>query len=49
MYLFLSTITDVCIDHVGFKVVLGENRKKVRSRSGGAIRVDLLDEGLHKA
>lgn len=41
---------DVRIDHVGFGVVLGEDKKKFRSRSGDTVRlVDLLDEGLHRA
>ncbi len=41
---------NVRVDHVGFGVVLGENRKKFRSREGDTVRlVDLLDEGLQKA
>lgn len=36
----------VRIDHVGFGVVLGEDRKKFKTRSGEVVRlVDLLDEG----
>lgn len=38
------------IDHVGFGVVLGEDKKKFKTRSGETIRlVDLLDEGLKRA
>ena len=34
------------IDHVGFGVVLGEDKKKFKSRSSETVRlVDLLDEG----
>lgn len=41
---------DVRVDHVCFGVVLGEDKKKFRSRSGDTIRlVDLLDEGLERA
>lgn len=41
---------DVRLDHVGFGVVLGEDKKKFRSRSGDTVRlVDLLDEGLQRA
>ncbi len=41
---------DVRIDHVGFGVVLGEDGKKFKSRSGDTVRlVDLLDEGLERA
>lgn len=40
----------VRIDHVGFGVVLGEDKKKFRSRSGDTVRlIDLLDEGLQRA
>lgn len=40
----------VRIDHVEFGVVLGEDKKKFKSRSGDTVRlVDLLDEGLEKA
>ena len=36
--------------HVGFGVVLGEDRKKFKTRSGDTVRlVDLLDEGLKRA
>ena len=38
------------VDHVGFGVVLGEDRKKFKSRSSETIRlVDLLDEGLRRS
>ncbi|XP_064636774.1 arginine--tRNA ligase, cytoplasmic-like [Lineus longissimus] len=38
------------VEHVGFGVVLGEDRKKFKTRSGDTVRlVDLLDEGLAKA
>ena len=40
----------VRIDHTGFGVVLGEDKKKFKSRSGDTVRlVDLLDEGLERA
>lgn len=36
----------VRIDHIGFGVVLGEDRKKFKTRSGDTVRLsDLLDEG----
>merc|ERR1719219_3399086 len=36
--------------HVGFGVVLGEDRKKFKTRSGETVRlVDLLDEGLKRS
>eukprot|EP00095_Tigriopus_kingsejongensis_P010442 maker-scaffold294_size218657-snap-gene-1.25 protein:Tk10442 transcript:maker-scaffold294_size218657-snap-gene-1.25-mRNA-1 annotation:"arginyl-trna synthetase" len=38
------------VDHVGFGVVLGEDKKKFKTRSGDTVRlVDLLDEGLKRA
>jgi len=38
------------VDHVGFGVVLGEDRKKFKTRSGETVRlVDLLDEGVKRA
>ncbi|CAH2009170.1 unnamed protein product [Acanthoscelides obtectus] len=38
------------VDFVGFGVVLGEDKKKFKTRSGDSIRlVDLLDKGLEKA
>ena len=40
----------VRVQHVGFGVVLGEDRKKFKTRSGDTVRlVDLLDEGLKRA
>jgi arginyl-tRNA synthetase len=41
---------DVRVDHVGFGVVLGEDKKKFKTRSGDTVRlVDLLDEGLKRS
>lgn len=41
---------NVRIDHVEFGVVLGEDKKKLKSRVGDTVRlVDLLDEGLQRA
>jgi len=38
------------LDHVGFGVVLGEDRKKFKTRSGDTVRlVELLDEGMKRA
>lgn len=38
------------VDHVGFGVVLGEDKKKFKSRSSETVRlVDLLDEGLRRS
>jgi arginyl-tRNA synthetase len=38
------------VQHVGFGVVLGEDKKKFKTRSGDTVRlVDLLDEGLKRA
>lgn len=38
------------LDHVGFGVVLGEDKKKFKTRSGDTVRLtDLLDEGLKRA
>ncbi|XP_072745001.1 arginine--tRNA ligase, cytoplasmic [Anoplolepis gracilipes] len=37
------------IDHVGFGVVLGEDKKKFKTRSGDTVKLtDLLDEGLKR-
>uniref|UniRef100_H2ZAM8 Arginine--tRNA ligase, cytoplasmic n=1 Tax=Ciona savignyi TaxID=51511 RepID=H2ZAM8_CIOSA len=37
------------VEHVGFGVVLGEDRKKFKTRSGDTVRlVDLLDEGMKR-
>lgn len=41
---------DVRIDHVGFGVVLGEDGKKFKTRSGDTVKLsELLDEGLKRA
>ena len=41
---------DTRIDHMGFGVVLGEDNKKLKSRSGETIRLrGLLDEGLERS
>ena len=38
------------IDHVGFGVVLGEDKKKFKTRSGDTVRlIDLLEEGMERA
>lgn len=38
------------IDHVGFGVVLGEDGKKFKTRSGDTVKLsDLLDEGLSRS
>ncbi|XP_033317975.1 arginine--tRNA ligase, cytoplasmic [Bombus bifarius] len=38
------------IDHVGFGVVLGNDKKKFKTRSGDTVKLsDLLDEGLKRA
>jgi len=38
------------VEHVGFGVVLGEDKKKFKTRSGDTVRlVDLLDEGLKRS
>ncbi|XP_058788641.1 probable arginine--tRNA ligase, cytoplasmic isoform X2 [Phymastichus coffea] len=38
------------IDHVGFGVVLGEDKKKFKTRSGDTVKLsNLLDEGLNRA
>jgi arginyl-tRNA synthetase len=38
--------SQVRVDHVGFGVVLGEDKKKFKTRSGETVRLaDLLDEG----
>lgn len=40
----------VRVEHVGFGVVLGEDKKKFKTRSGDTVRlVDLLDEGLRRS
>ncbi|XP_023945106.2 probable arginine--tRNA ligase, cytoplasmic [Bicyclus anynana] len=41
---------DQRLEHVGFGVVLGEDKKKFKTRSGDTIKLrDLLDEGLKRA
>ena len=43
-------LNKVRVDHVPFGVVLGEDKKKFKTRSGDTVRlVDLLDEGLKRA
>lgn len=38
------------VEHVGFGVVLGEDKKKFKTRSGDTVRLrDLLEEGLKRA
>lgn len=38
------------LEHVGFGVVLGEDKKKFKTRSGDTIKlIDLLDEGLKRS
>ena len=38
------------IDHVGFGVVLGEDKKKFKTRSGATVRlIDLINEGMERA
>ncbi|XP_077984935.1 arginine--tRNA ligase, cytoplasmic-like isoform X2 [Glandiceps talaboti] len=40
----------VRVEHIGFGVVLGEDKKKFKTRSGATIRlVDLLEEGLKRS
>ena len=41
---------DTDVDHVSFGVVLGEDKKKFKTRKGDTVRlVELLDEGLQRA
>ena len=49
--MFIGWLTPkVRAQHVGFGVVLGEDRKKFKTRSGETVRlVDLLDEGLKRS
>ena len=43
-------LLQVRVQHVGFGVVLGEDKKKFKTRSGDTVRlVDLLDEGLKRS
>ncbi len=46
-----GVLTDaVRVEHVGFGVVLGEDKKRFKTRSGETVRlVDLLDEGVKRA
>lgn len=38
--------SNVRVDHVGFGLVLGEDKKKFKTRSGDTVKLsDLLDEG----
>merc|ERR1712117_523422 len=49
-YNMTSSGEKVRIDHVGFGVVLGEDKKKFKTRSGDTVRlVELLDEGLKRS
>merc|ERR1712241_446054 len=49
-YNVTSSGEKVRIDHVGFGVVLGEDKKKFKTRSGDTVRlVELLDEGLKRS
>ena len=46
----LGWLDNVRVDHVQFGVVLGEDKKKFKTRSGDTVRlVDLLDEGVKRA
>ena len=46
----LGWLQNVRADHVTFGVVLGEDKKKFKTRSGDTVRlVDLLDEGVKRA
>lgn len=41
---------DVKLEHVGFGLVLGEDKKKFKTRSGDTVKLaDLLDEGLQRS
>ena len=43
-------VRDARLDHVGFGVVQGEDRKRLRTRAGSSVRlVDLLDEACDRA
>jgi len=38
------------VEHIGFGVVLGEDKKKFKTRSGDTVRlVDLLEEGCRRS
>ena len=46
----MGWLEKVRADHVTFGVVLGEDKKKFKTRSGDTVRlVDLLDEGVKRA
>ena len=46
----MGWLDKVRADHVTFGVVLGEDKKKFKTRSGDTVRlVDLLDEGVKRA
>lgn len=41
---------DIKLEHVGFGLVLGEDRKKFKTRSGDTVKlIELLDEGLQRS
>ncbi|KAL5012715.1 hypothetical protein ScPMuIL_011266, partial [Solemya velum] len=49
-HLGLYNPSRVRVEHTAFGVVLGEDKKKFKTRSGDSVRlVDLLDEGLKRA
>ena len=49
-FIFDDFFFQVRVQHVGFGVVLGEDKKKFKTRSGDTVRlVDLLDEGLKRS
>ena len=44
------TVEGQTMTHVGFGVVLGEDKKKFKTRSGDTVKLkDLLDEGCTRA
>ena len=46
----MGWLEGVRVDHVPFGVVLGEDKKKFKTRSGDTVKlVDLLDEGVKRA
>lgn len=48
--MFIYFTDKVQVQHVGFGVVCGEDKKKFKTRAGDTVRlVDLLDEGLKRA
>jgi arginyl-tRNA synthetase len=43
-------VTDVALEHISFGSVLGEDRKPIKTREGGAIELEhLLDEAVERA